>query len=64
MILCEMPEEKHKSMKAYYNSKSVDQNQSISNDLDVLERTGGVAIQQNRQSSTSRGKTPTAMKDN
>ena len=64
MLLCEMPEEKHREMKAYYHSKSEDQNQSISNDLDALGRTGCMAIQQNRQSSTSRGRTPTAMKDN
>ena len=64
MILCEMPEEKHKSMKAYYNGKNGSQNESISNDLDALGRTGGMAIQQNRQSSTSRGRLPSAMKDN
>ena len=64
MILCEMPEEKHKSMKAYYNGKNDSQNESIANDLDTLGRTGGMAIHQNRQSSTSRGKLPSAMKDN
>ena len=64
MILCEMTEEKHKSMKAYYNGKNESQNESISNDLDALGRTGGMAIQQNRQSSTSRGRLPSAMKDN
>ena len=64
MILCEMPEEKHKSMKAYYNGKNDSQNESIANDLDTLGRTGGMAIHQNRQSSTSRGKSPSAMKDN
>jgi hypothetical protein len=64
MILCEMPEEKHKSMKAYYNGKNDSQNESIANDLDTLGRTGGMAIHQNRQSSTSRGKFPSAMKDN
>ena len=64
MILCEMPEEKHKSMKAYYNGKNDSQNESIANDLDTLGRTGGMAIHQNRQSSTSRGRMPTAMKDN
>ena len=64
MVLCEMPEEKHRSMKAYYNGKNDSQNESISNDLDALGRTGGMAIQQNRQSSTSRGRMPSAMKDN
>ena len=64
MILCEMPEEKHKSMKAYYNGKNDSQNESIANDLDTLGRTGGMAIHQNRQSSTSRGRMPSAMKDN
>ena len=64
MLLCEMPEEKHKSMKEFYSGKNEGQNESIASDLDALGRTGGMAIHQNRQSSTSRGRLPTAMKDN
>ena len=64
MVLCEMPDEKHKSMKEFYSGKNEGQNESIASDLDALGRTGGMAIHQNRQSSTSRGRLPTAMKDN
>ena len=38
MLLCEMPKEKYKSMKAYYNEKSTQQNESLAYDLDALGR--------------------------
>ena len=64
MLLCEMPEDKFKSMKEYYNGKSLQQNQSISGELDAVSRTGGIAIHQDRKSSTSRGRDVTVMDDN
>jgi hypothetical protein len=38
MLLCEMPIETHKQMKAYYQNRNSEQNESISSDLDALGR--------------------------
>ena len=46
MILCEMPQDKFKSMKAYYNQRNDEQNESIPGELDAMARTGGIPIQQ------------------
>ena len=63
MLLCEMPEEKHKAMKSYYNDKSQQQNDALSGELDSLGRRVGQPIYQVRQSSTSRGRPMSAMED-
>ena len=63
MLLCEMPEEKHKQMKAYYSNKSVEQNESLAGDLDALGRKTGHSIHQTRKSSSSRGRDYSAMED-
>ena len=63
MLLCEMPLEKHRSMKAYYNNKSVEANQSIAGDLDALGRNNGQPIYQERKSSSSRGRDLSVMED-
>jgi len=44
MVLCEMPEEKHDSMKAYYGEKSLEQNDALSGELDSLGRRSGQTI--------------------
>lgn len=62
MVLCEMPEEKHDSMKAYYGEKSLEQNDALSGELDSLGRRSGQTIYQDRKSSTSRGRV-SAMED-
>ena len=63
MILCEMPIETHREMKAYYAGKSEELNEAISTDLRDAERTGGIPIQQDRNSSVSRGSGVTVMDD-
>jgi|TARA_A100001391_G_C5081726_1_gene280153 hypothetical protein len=63
MILCEMPEEKFKQMKAYYKEKDTEQNMSISSDLRTAERAGGIPIQETRKSSVSRGRDISVMDD-
>jgi len=63
MLLCEMPKERHASMKAYYLNKSNEQNESVVGELDALGRQSGLPIQQDRQSETSRGRTLSAMSD-
>jgi len=63
MLLCEMPKERHASMKAYYQGKSHDQNQSVVGELDALGRQSGLPIHQERKSETSRGRTLSAMSD-
>jgi hypothetical protein len=63
MILCEMPKEKFKSMKAYYNQRNDEQNESIPGELDAMARTGGIPIQQDRKSSSSRGRDISVMAD-
>jgi hypothetical protein len=63
MILCEMPQEKFKSMKAYYNQRNDEQNESIPGELDAMARTGGIPIQQDRKSSSSRGRDISVMAD-
>ena len=63
MLLFEMPEEKHKAMKSYYNDKSQQQNDALSGELDSLGRRVGQPIYQDRQSSTSRGRPMSAMED-
>ena len=62
MVLCEMPEEKHDSMKAYYGEKSLEQNDALSGELDSLGRRSGQTIYQDRKSSSSRGRV-SAMED-
>lgn len=62
MVLCEMPDEKHQSMKAYYNEKSDQQNDALSGELDSLGRRSGQTIYQDRKSSSSRGRV-SAMED-
>ena len=63
MLLCEMPLETHKQMKAYYNNRNSEQNESVSGDLDALGRKTGQSIYQNRKSSSSRGRDYSAMED-
>ena len=63
MLLCEMPIETHKKMKAYYNNRNSEQNESISGNLDALGRQTGQSIYQNRKSSSSRGGDYSAMED-
>jgi len=63
MLLCEMPKERHASMKAYYLNKSNEQNESVVGELDALGRQSGLPIHQDRQSETSRGRTLSAMSD-
>ena len=62
MVLCEMPEEKHNAMKAYYEEKSHQQNDALSGELDSLGRRSGQTIYQDRKSSSSRGRV-SAMED-
>jgi len=62
MVLCEMPDEKHQSMKAYYSEKSDQQNDALSGELDSLGRRSGQTIYQDRKSSSSRGRV-SAMED-
>ena len=64
MILCEMPEEKFKAMKEYYQGKNLDQNEAIPGELDAMARTGGIPIQQDRKSTSSRGRDVSVMADN
>ena len=63
MILCEMPEEKFKAMKEYYQGKNLDQNEAIPGELDAMARTGGISIQQDRNSTSSRGRDVSVMND-
>ena len=63
MLLCEMPIETHKQMKAYYNNRNSEQNESISGDLDALGRKTGQSIYQTRESSSSRGRDLSVMDD-
>ena len=63
MILCEMPEDAFASMKDYYHNKSEEQNESIPGELDAIGRTGGIPIQQDRSSTTSRGRDVSVMDD-
>tara|TARA_B110000285_G_scaffold114248_1_gene129561 strand:- start:214 stop:696 length:483 start_codon:yes stop_codon:yes gene_type:complete len=63
MLLCEMPIEKHRQMKNYYNNKSVEANQSVAGDLDALGRKTGQPIYQERKSTSSRGRDLSVMDD-
>lgn len=63
MLLCEMPVEKHRQMKNYYNNKSVEANQSVAGDLDALGRKTGQPIYQERKSTSSRGRDISVMDD-
>jgi len=63
MLLCEMPEERHRSMKEYYSSKNGEQNESIASDLDALGRRNGQPIYQERKSSVSGGRQVSVMED-
>jgi|TARA_R110000851_G_scaffold315429_1_gene477899 hypothetical protein len=63
MLLCEMPTEKHRQMKNYYNNKSVEANQSIAGELDAIGRKTGQPIYQTRESTSSRGRNISAMDD-
>ena len=63
MMLCEMPIDKHRAMKAYYNNKSVEQNESLAGDLDSLGQKTGQPIYQERKSSVSGGRQVSVMED-
>ena len=63
MILCEMPEDTHRSMKDYYEGKTDELNESVNNELRNTERAGGLPIQQDRKSSVSRGGDLSVMED-
>jgi hypothetical protein len=63
MLLCEMPIEKHKQMKAYYSNRNVEQNESLAGDLDALGQRTGQRIYQERKSSVSGGRQLSAMED-
>tara|TARA_R100000781_G_scaffold62467_1_gene39665 strand:+ start:1668 stop:2153 length:486 start_codon:yes stop_codon:yes gene_type:complete len=64
MILCEMPKDKFSQMKNYYKGKNEEQNESIPGELDAMARTGGIPIQQDRKSTSSRGRDVSVMADN
>ena len=55
MILCEMPEERVEARKRYFKQKTGDLNTYVENQLNKVERSGGVAIDRDMQSSYSRG---------
>ena len=63
MLLCEMPVEKHRQMKNYYHSRSLEANESVAGDLDALGRKTGQPIYQERKSTSSRGRDIAAMDD-
>jgi len=63
MILCEMPRDRFKSMKDYMHDRNVEQNQSIPGELDAMARSGGIPIQQNRETTSSRGRDINVMAD-
>ena len=63
MLLCEMPEERHKAQKDYYKNKSSEANESIAGDLDALGRNNGQRIYQDRVSNSSRGRDLSVMDD-
>jgi hypothetical protein len=63
MLLCEMPEEKHKAMKSYHHNKSLEQNESLAGDLNALEQKTGQRIYQERKSSVSGGRKVSVMDD-
>jgi|TARA_Y100000356_G_scaffold118141_1_gene108910 hypothetical protein len=63
MLLCEMPEETHRSMKAYYNQRNSEQNEAVASDLDALGRKTGQPIYQTRESTSSRGRDLSIMDD-
>ena len=63
MLLCEMPTEKHKAMKAYHHNKSLEQNESLAGDLNALEQRTGQRIFQERKSSVSGGRKVSVMDD-
>ena len=63
MLLCEMPVEKHRQMKDYYHSRSLEANESIAGDLEALGRKTGQPIYQDRKSSMSRGRDVSVMDD-
>jgi hypothetical protein len=63
MILCEMPEEKHRAMKDYYRERGDSQNESIPGELDAMARTGGIPIHQDRKSTSSQGRDISVMAD-
>ena len=63
MLLCEMPEETHRSMKACYNQRNSEQNEAVATDLDALGRKTGQPIYQTRESTSSRGRDLSIMDD-
>ena len=63
MLLCEMPRERHESMKSYYRGKNTEQNEAVSGQLEALGRTNGQPIYQDRKSEVSRGRPLSAMSD-
>ena len=63
MLLSEMPQEKHKSMKNYYQNKSSEANEAIAGELDALGRKTGQRIYQDRASNSSRGRDLSVMDD-
>jgi hypothetical protein len=63
MLLCEMPEERHKAMKNYYSGKNAEQNESVVGELEALGRRSGQPIYQERKSETSRGRSLSAASD-
>jgi|TARA_R110001583_G_scaffold15001_1_gene62127 hypothetical protein len=63
MLLCEMPEERHKAMKEYYSGKNTEQNESVAGDLEALGRRHGQPIYQDRKSEVSRGRSLSAASD-
>ena len=63
MLLCEMPKEKHKSMKNYYQNKSSEANEAIAGELDALGRKTWQRIYQDRASNSSRGRDLSVMDD-
>jgi hypothetical protein len=63
MLLCEMPEQKHASQKAFWQNKNTEQNEAVSGELDALGRRSGQKFYQERKSEISRGRQLSAMSD-
>ena len=55
MILCEMPEERVESRRRYFKQKTGDLNTYVENQLNKVEKAGGLTIEKDIESSYSRG---------
>lgn len=55
MLLCELPEERAQARERYFGKKTGDLNTFVENQLNKVEKVGGVPIQRESESSYSRG---------